>query len=170
MITSIRQNRAMLRKKSYFKSDYKFDLTRKDHQKPLVFPKASAEFIQQISNQHRKRKKRFGLLAFAVFFLTAWLAWKITFDKHKNHVIKGAVLKSKYAVLQKKSVTDEQHLFLSRIKEADAYFSAGHFSNAVYMYKKAQLIHPNSQVVEKRLIRTYIFACERQKLFCSELE
>jgi hypothetical protein len=74
MITSLRENRNLLRKRNRFHRDEDIELSRVEHKKPLIFKKASDELLIEIKEKHKLKKKLNDLMTIFTVLLAASFA------------------------------------------------------------------------------------------------
>lgn len=167
MLTSLRNNANLLRKKTFFLREDGSELSRSEHKEALKFPEASAELLQEIKIKHAMRKKRIGYLALLIVVCTVgfslYMAIRVS-PKLKSEIPH----KTKAVVNMNQSRVDKKRRYLNFIRNGDTWYTQSQFKNAVNQYKEALNLYPNSDAVYQRLSNTYALACEREGLFCEE--
>lgn len=167
MITSLRNNANLLRKKTYFLREDGAELSRSEHKEPLKFPEASAELLQEIKIKQSMRKKRIGYLALLIILCT--VGFSIYIAIRVSPKLKSEIPHRAKAVLNmNQSIVDKKRRYLNFIRNGDTWYTQSQFKNAVNQYKEALNLYPNSNAVYQRLSNTYALACEREGLFCEE--
>lgn len=166
MITSLRDNRNLLRKRNRFHRDEDIEFSRVEHKEPLIFKKASDELLIEIKEKHKRKKKLNDLLTIFTVLLAASFSMFV-------------LLKSAHAPQESntdyfafeangKDLSKKEELFLFFIEDGDYWYTESHFKNAVFQYQNALKLYPKNEAVLQRLQTTYDLACEREALFCEE--
>lgn len=170
VITSLRENKKLLRKKTHFLREQVHELSRAEHKESLQFKEASDELLTAIKRKHRSRKRRIDLLAFVVVVLSAIA---VLFFVQENHKAANGTIAHQRA-LQKITASQEdiekQRMYILHVNAGDTWYSQSHFANAAYHYNRALELYPNNRAVEERLKNTYSLACTRYGLLCEEYE
>lgn len=109
MITSLRENKKLLRKKTFFLREDIAELHRAEHHEPLQFKEANKEVLQQIKQKHGLRKRLTGLLAFAIVLLTAGISLYFVFvNQPKQPKISNSQKAEKLVLFNQKIVKKEK--------------------------------------------------------------
>lgn len=169
MIVSMRDNKNLLRRKSYFERENAVELSREAHKDALVFPEATPEILEEIQLSHARRKKRFGMLAALVVLCSGALTINIILKNQSDVEAQKRVDIARGSIAQQSKNLKKQEDYLFYLTDGDYWFSQGHFKNAVYQYEMAQWFYPQGAAVQSRLNRAYLLACEREGLFCEKL-
>lgn len=170
MIVSLRNNKYLVRRKSYFKLEDSIALSRDTHKMALTFRKPTPEILMFIQRKHAKRKKIFGALASLVVLLTGAATISILWLAQPNVIRNKRVAHAKIVLAQKQEEVLNQKRYITFISEGDYWLSQSHFKNAAFQYDAALFYFPKSEVAKTRLELSYALACERQNLFCEALE
>ena len=169
MIVSLRNNKNLLRRKSYFERENRSELNREEHHEGLNFPEASPELLHNIRQRHAERKKLLTILAFIVVLGAAIFSWYLIQINQPDAQVKMREIRARTASNESKKLIDRQVSYLSYIKLGDYWYGQGHFKNAAWQYETALWFYPNSEAALERLNMTHALACERQNMFCDEL-
>jgi hypothetical protein len=163
------KNKNVLNKKPYFDRKKHVKVERADGHESLKFAEADEALIQQIKAEHTaKRRKNLYLLSTIIIIPSCLLLWFLT-KSPKTHAVDNYVrsymgIKSNQKIQKKIS---ELQFFVS---DGDAWLLRRHYKNAIFQYKQAQIIAPQLNTLESRLISTYKKACINEGLYCEEWE
>lgn len=163
MITSLSNNKKLLKSKRLFKKERAFLNLKQEYFKAskgeLDFKKATKEQLLEIRKKvikERQKEKLFSVIvAFVVIGIFSYFAL-VLINENK------AFVKKQEAIQYQKKETE----FLILIEQGDEWFSKGHWSNSIVLYKKAKAIFPKNYDVSYRLARSYSFQCETDYKNC----
>ncbi|GGG44734.1 hypothetical protein [Bizionia arctica] len=163
MITSLNNNKKLLRSKRFFKKERTFMSLKKEYfkaaQGELNFKEASKEDLLRIRVKIVKKRKKENLAivisALIVISIFSYFAF-ILVEKHN--------LSSKN--LQLREFRKKEIKFLALIDDGDEWFKKGKWQHSIYFYEEAKVIFPKNYDINYRLIRTYSFQCENQYKNC----
>lgn len=165
MITSLSNNRKLLRSKKLFKKERSFLNLKKEYLKASEGEKnqkkSSKEELHRVRKKIIKERRRENVLLITVgiILLSAFTYFIIHIIEQENIAIK------KQQTLEFKKKEKE---FLSLIDDGDEWFEKGKWHNSIYYYKKAKDIFPKNYDVNYRLVRSYSFECENEFENCEK--
>ncbi|MCF8371746.1 MAG: tetratricopeptide repeat protein [Bacteroidales bacterium] len=169
MIIRLRNNKAMLRKKSMFKKEKSFlNLNNDDFptsKGKIRIVSATKEQLDKIRIVAREDQRKFRL-AFLLVVSTTLVLLIILLNTYNNATRKPTeenMLEMENDIQLKKKLD-----FDFFISDGDRWFTQGQWHNAIFQYKKALEVFPNDYDASFRLARTYTYCCEREKENCKE--
>jgi hypothetical protein len=165
MITSLRNNKMLLRKKEFFQREERIELNRAKHKEALVYPEFNEELLDEIKLTYQRKKRHNDVLILFVLLSTIFICSIFVYYKvyPKQNQVSQTFINPK-----NEKFTEKQKLFIFLLEDGDYWFSQSHFKNAVFQYKIALNLYPNNREVLQRLQKSYVRACELQDLFCDE--
>ncbi|MFD2561264.1 hypothetical protein [Aquimarina rubra] len=165
MITSLSNNKKLLRSKRLFQKERTFLNTKKESLKAtegkLNFKKASQEELLQIGKKIRKqnRKENTILIGIAILIISVFTYFTI------NVIRQNSIDKESIQVLK---FQEKEKQFLVLINKGDEWFEKGKWYNSIFYYEKAKEIFPKNYDINYRLVRSYSFECESEFQNCHE--
>ncbi len=169
MITTMRNNRNMLRKKNYFKRERTFLSTKREYYKAskgkIDSKNISKEELLQIRKIIIRKRKveniRVWLILFAI--ITPILIFVIyTFNQFKKDEVQRIEnVKEQYLI---------EHLNKYRylIDEGDKWIKERNWNNAIYFFKQAVEIFPSEFEGNYRLALVYSYNCKFENKDCNK--
>ncbi|PHR73690.1 MAG: hypothetical protein COA67_02885 [Lutibacter sp.] len=166
-INSLRNNRGLLRRNSYFKKDKSFFIRRKEYLKAtkgkIKSKKLSKHELLLIRNKIISNRRKENIKLFIILSLiTTLVTW---FAIHQYNISKSAREQQIEAFEQKKHVedTNQFHYFIS---DGDKWIEKRHWNNAIFRYKQAIEIFPKDYVGNYRLSLAYSYKCKFKNKDC----
>lgn len=165
MITSLSNNKKLLRSKRLFKKERSFLNLKKEYLKASDgeknLKKASKEELLRVRKKIIKERRRENVLLITVgiTLMSAFSYFIIHLKEQENIAIK------KQQTLEFKKNEKE---FLSLISKGDEWFENGKWHNSIYYYKKAKDIFPKNYDINYRLVRSYSFECQNEFENCEK--
>ncbi len=169
MVVSISNNKKLLRRKSVFEKGRKLDdpemTTYKNRHRPIEVKHLSDSELKTIREKIKAQKKRnhrkaitISILVFSITFLTIYI---------------GSIKISEALVSHKQSSTEEilkrnRAEFNYRIQQGDFLVSQSMFGDAIFHYKKAVELIPDSYKANARLANAYMQSCFEDYTYCDE--
>ena len=161
----IRENRALLRKKSQFDKDGKFldrDVESSGISGKLEFVEADPAYLAALEEETRRYRKRFriqitliaGIIALPVIGVLAW--WFLLSEKE---IARKAVVKKQ----EKKSM---ELVF----READSFLAAGEYHNAWFLLNQPENEQQNSPELQFRKYRVLAYSCQLGGQYCARAD
>jgi len=164
MITTLSNNKKLLRSKRLFKKERTFLSIKKEYlnatEGKLSLKKASKEELQQIRNKIRAQRQKVMKIHIAIVMVIISVMTYFTITVVERHHIDNKNLQALVFNKKKKE-------FLKLVNEGDQWFVQGKWYNAIFCYKKAKEIFQNYEV-NYRLVSSYSFHCENQFKNCHE--
>jgi len=161
MITSLRNNRILLRKKSMFKRDRTFLSTRKEYYKAakgkqIELKKASKEELHLIRNKIIKQRKieRITTLSVVIGFIITVIIISF-YISHKQNIKKNKEVEIEKENYLHENINEYSYL----IEEGDNWIDKKNWNNAIYRYKQAVDLFPNEFEASYRLALAYSYSC-----------
>ncbi len=163
MITSLRNNKNLLRSKKLFNKERTFLRIKKENLKvsngKLNSEKASKEELKQIRKKIVKERYKEKKIVIGITIIVASIFIYFTFNIIQQN---NNDLKNQYALQFK----NKEKKFLSFIHKGDEWFVKGKWYNSIFYYKKAKDVFPKNYEVNYRLVRSYSFQCENEFKDC----
>uniref|UniRef100_UPI00404A40D3 hypothetical protein n=1 Tax=Gelidibacter sp. TaxID=2018083 RepID=UPI00404A40D3 len=163
MITSLNNNKKLLRKKRYFKKERSFLNLKNEYYKAaggeMNFKTASKQQLAEIRLRfiQRRRKEAYISISIMVFVLTLIAYFIFTQIKTDKQVV------SKVNAAQQQ-INKDNYLFY--IADGDEYLKKNEWHNAIFQYKKALEIFPNEYHIKYRLAYAYTYRCRNEQKDC----
>jgi len=161
MITSLRNNRNLLRKKSMFKRGRTFLSTRKEYYKTakgknIELKKASKEELQLIRNKIIKQRKVERIITLSIVIaLFVAVIMVVFYFSHKQNIEKIKEVEIEKENYLHENINEYSYL----IEEGDNWIDKKNWNNAIYRYKQAVELFPNEFEASYRLALTYSYSC-----------
>jgi tetratricopeptide (TPR) repeat protein len=167
MITSLNNNKKLLRKKRYFKKERSFLNLKNEYYKAaggeMNFKTASKQQLAEIRQRfiQRRRNETYLSIGIAVFVL-ALIAYFIYIQINSQNEIQEKILIKKNAA--EFQIDRDNYLFF--IADGDEYLKKNQLHNAIFQYKKALDIFPNEYYIKYRLAYAYTYRCRNEQKDC----
>ncbi|NER14739.1 hypothetical protein GWK08_14880 [Leptobacterium flavescens] len=166
MVTSIRDNKKLLRRKSMFKKERSFLNTNKDSIKvdrgQVNEKKASSKLLKRIREKVLRERKieKYNTLLILLLFSPLFIFLIYTsFGSNDKDLA--------YAEYQEKIKFDKNYdKYLFFISDGDKWYEERHWNNAVFQYKKALQLFPNEFNASYRLLQAYNSKCQNKSKDC----
>ena len=163
MITALRNNKKLLRKKSLFRPERTFLSLKKEYLKAangeIEFKKATKEQLIAIRTKIKKRRKKetytIVLIFFILFSSFCFLIYSLIMDSIDTN--------EKTQKIELKKKTEES---LNFIADGDNWLKNKNWQNAIFQYKKALEIFPTDYSINYRLAYAYSLRCENEYVDC----
>ncbi|WP_334113043.1 hypothetical protein [Paucihalobacter sp.] len=163
MITTLRNNKKLLRSKRMFKKERSFLNLKQEYFKAaggrLAFKEASKEDLlkirQKIIQERTKNTVLFSLVAALIFSCVFYLSIQFLRNERK-------VEEQQQAAQFKK----QEKLFLKYLIEGDEWFEKGSCYNSIFSYERALEIFPDNYDVNYRIVTVYAVQCEMDYKNC----
>lgn len=169
MVVSLSNNKKLLRRKSVFEKGRQLDdpemTTFKNRHRPIEVKHLSDSELKTIREKIMVQKKRshrkaikISILVFSITFLIIYL---------------GSIKISEALVSRNQSTTEEllqrkRAEFNSRVQKGDFLVSQSMFGDAIFHYKKAVELIPDSYKANARLANAYMQSCFEDYTYCDE--
>ncbi|MBJ2175609.1 hypothetical protein JBL43_15260 [Aureibaculum sp. A20] len=167
MITILRNNKNLLRKKSFFKRDRTFLSTRKEYYKAskgkINLKKASKQELKIIRERVIKQRKFENI---KIWFVTISLLLPILFFiLYSTNVFENQKLDN---IEDQKDIYLKEHIntYSYYLDEGDKWIEKRHWNNAIYRYQQAVKLFPNEYEANYRLALAYSYNCKFDKKNC----
>ncbi|AXP83072.1 hypothetical protein CJ739_4014 [Mariniflexile rhizosphaerae] len=163
MITSLNNNKKLLRSKRLFKKEKTFLSLKKEYLKAasgkLDLKKASAKEILEIRKKVIKKRKKEHLIfiAMALIVISIFSYVPLKLIKQNNLLVKNQ---------QTLEFKEKENKFLILIDDGDNWFKKGDWQNAIFQYQKAKKMFSDNYDVNYRLVNAYSLQCEREIKNC----
>ncbi|GGE31196.1 hypothetical protein [Psychroflexus planctonicus] len=157
MITSLSNNKKLLRSKRLFHKEHSF-LKRKQEYvnasgKKTSLKKATKEELLAIRKKVIKERKKQNLLLLSIFILLLTIISYLASISFKQ-------IDLKLEEQKKSEYNKKEKEFLLLVKEGDEWFKKGNWYNSVFKYEKAIKLFPENYDISYRLVNAYSFQCE----------
>jgi len=163
MITSLKNNKKLLRSKKLFSKERNFLNTKKENLKAtegkLEFKEASKEELERVRNRIINQRKKERLI---FIFVTIAVVGAFTFFAIQL-IQQNRLAEEQQKTLQQKAKEKE---FLFFLKNGDDWFEKAKWQNSIFYYKKAKSISPTNYEVNYRLVNSYSLQCEHEFKNC----
>jgi len=165
MITILRNNKSLLRKKSIFRRETGFARLREEYRyytegridsKPIS-EKELSKIRDKIKKQNRRHNFRLALLATSFFIVAIGFTIKI----YNN-------LNDYQTVIDNKVSKNNTKKYLFYLADGDKFLEKGEFHNAIFQYLLAKEIYPAEYNVNYRLVLAYGGKCRYEQSGCIE--
>ncbi|QWX83862.1 hypothetical protein H0I23_15640 [Cellulophaga sp. HaHaR_3_176] len=159
MITSLRNNRKLLKSKRSFLNQKKEFL--KAAEGKLELKKASKEELKLLRAEIYKERKRQDRINVTVWLSIVFALVLVTFffaNILSNHTFK----------LEKENLKVKTDNYLKLIEDGDQWLKAKNWNNAIFQYKEALEIFPNEYDINYRLTYALSLKCETDFMNCKE--
>ena len=163
MSNSLKINRQMLRKKTYFRKERSFLNRKREFHKAagiIDLKTATTEELAEIRHKIIKRRRQ-NNLKFLLFFMVIFipiLYFSIGF--FKNETEKAAMIE----VLEKDRKMEKYRFY---IEDGDSYIKKGQWHNAMFQYNKAIELFPNDYHATYRYAYAAVYRCRNVKEKCN---
>ncbi|MBW1294787.1 hypothetical protein [Aquimarina litoralis] len=165
MITSLSNNKKLLRSKKLFKKERTFLNIKKDSLKTskgkLNVKKASKEELEQIRKKIKKQKRKENAILICIAVVITSFMTYFTFN-----LIQENTIDKEY--IQTLKFKEKEKDFLILIGKGDEWFEKGKWSNSIFYYKQAKEIFAKNYDINYRLVRSYSFLCENEFKNCHD--
>ncbi|MDY7395054.1 hypothetical protein UMM65_07360 [Aureibaculum sp. 2210JD6-5] len=167
MITILRNNRNLLRKKSIFKRERTFISTRKEYYKAakgkIDIKNASKQDLKILRERIIKQRKRENIRA-----------WVVTFSILLPIIVFILYSSNETRKDKTKSIENQKEMYLNEhfneysyfLEEGDKWIEKRHWNNAIYRYQQAVKLFPNEFEANYRLALAYSYNCKFEKKDC----
>ncbi len=165
MITILRNNQKLLRKRNPFQRGFGFEKLRKEYRtyaqgkldsRPLSKRERHA-IREKIEAENRKHFVKMCIAAFIILIVALGLGIQLNDSFKRNEKL--------YAQKELESKT-EQYLFY--VNDGDKWLQKRHWHNAIFQYLLAKKIFPNEYAVNYRLALAYGSYCKFEGSGCTE--
>jgi predicted Zn-dependent protease len=167
MITSLNNNKKLLRKKRYFKKERSFLNLKNEYYKAaggeMNFKTASKQQLAEIRQRFIQRRRKEAYISIAIVaFILMLIAYFIYIQiNSQNEIQEKILIKKNAAELQ---IDRDNYLFY--ISDGDDYLKKNQWHNAIFQYKKALEIFPNEYDIKYRLAYAYTYRCRNEQKDC----
>lgn len=173
MITTLRNNKSLSRRPKAF-SKLREQINQQTDKKRFVLDKKASpeelakirkEIIQQIRiEQKRKKKVLLSTISLSTILLLVFI--KLAFFSSFNF---SMTYKPKERTTTKKLSTEEKAAkLIFSIEDGQKWLNENHFNNAIYQFKLAKEIDPNSYEAQVGLTESYLKKCKLLNEDCEE--
>jgi len=169
MITMLRNNRQLLRKKSIFKRDRTFLNTKKEYYKAaqgyIDLKKASKEELLVIRKKIIKQRRLENVIAWSIVLaiMIPIIGFGIYASTKINHENKEKIEDIKETYLE-----DNINEFYYLIEEGDKWIEKKNWNNAIYRYTQAVELFPDDFEANYRLALAYSYDCRYNNKYCED--
>lgn len=157
MITSLKNNRKLLRKKRLFRPEKTFLRIKKEYIKSaegeLNLKNATGRQLRDIRVKVLKRRKKNEFVRIVIFISFISVFSLIAYDYIKSS-------KALNELNEKRELKLKSDQYYSLIAEGDEWLKTRKWHNAIFQYKKALVIFPNDYSIHYRLANAYCLRCE----------
>ena len=163
--TSLKNNRKLLRKTSFFPKERSFLNSKREYIKRAGGVKslknASKEELLAIRESIIAKRRKDNLLTVAIFIILVAATIYISIDYYKAH---------SNIISQKKKIELKENLaeYNFYISDGDSYLEKGQWHNAIFQYDKALEIFPNDYSANYRLVYAQVYRCRNTKVNCDQ--
>lgn len=163
MITSLSNNRKLLRSKRLFKKERTFLSVKKEYLKAakgnISFQTASKEEILTVRKKvlNQRRKERNTLIVISTIIVSFFLYFTLILISQNDTVL---------PTYKYKEIKQQKKKFLLHIKDADRLFKNKDWDNSIFYYNKAKTMYPTNYDINYRLVRAYGYSCIYQSKNC----
>lgn len=165
MITSLSNNKNLLRSKRLFKKERTFLNIKKEYLKAsegkLNLKKASKEELQQIRKKIIKERRKENMVLISIAIVITSVIFYFTINVIQQNYID---IKNQQTLEFKKKEKE----FLLLINKGDEWFEKGKWHNSIFYYEKAKEIFQKNYEINYRLVRSYSFQCESEFKNCHD--
>lgn len=163
MITSLNNNKKLLRRKRYFKKERSFLNLKNEYYKAaggeMNFKTASKQQLAEIRQRFIQRRRKEAYISIAIVaFILMLIAYLIYTQINTS---KEVITKVNAAQQQ---INKDNYLFY--INDGDEYLKKNQWHNAIFQYKKALEIFPNEYHIKYRLANAYTYRCRNEQKDC----
>ena len=166
-INSLRNNRSMLRRKSYFKKDKSFFSRRKEYLKAskgkIKSKKLSKNELLLIRNKiisnRRKENIKIGTILSLIVIIVTWFIMY-------QYNIKQDFRNQQIEVNEQIKYADDLNQFNYLISDGDKWLEKRHWNNSIFRYKEAVEIFPKEYAGNYRLALAYTYKCKFENKDC----
>lgn len=165
MITSLSNNKKLLRSKKLFKKERTLLNIKKEYLKAtkgkLNLKKVSKEELQEIRKKviKQRRKENILLIGFAIVITSVMIYFTVKVIRQSNVDIEH---------IQTLKFKEKEKEFLVFIDKGDDWFEKGKWHNSIFYYKKAKEVFPKNYEINYRLVRSHSFECESEFKNCRD--
>lgn len=165
MITILRNNKNMLRRKSVFRRETGFARLRTEYRnytkgridsEPIT-EKELSEIREKIKKQNRRHNLRLASLSIIFFSLVIGFTIKI-YNNFNDYQIE----------VGNKVTKNDTKKYLFYLEDGDQWLEKGQFHNAIFQYLLAKEIYPTEYNVNYRLVLAYGGKCRYEQYGCAE--
>lgn len=157
MITTLSNNRKLLRRKRIFKKEKSFLNIRSEYYKRtsgrVITKEASKEILEEIKKdyiKHRKAELAITILAVLTTICIFGYIFKNILDKEQKI--------EQNNLLIRKELNSKK--YLKYIDEGDKWFIEKQWFNAIFKYKEALVLYPKDFEINYRLLQAYSYRCQ----------
>lgn len=170
MLTTVRMNSALLRKRRFFKRKRSFfDLETPSRSLPNFHPNTAPISEREKARVRKKmqQEKRWrnaiiiATISTAMVFLIA-VAWKISTKTYKGILTSTKTNNPVYQFERKKA------RFYFYLEDGDHWLRQRKYYNACFQYRKALLLFPKNQEVKLRLAAAQTYHCRAGNQYCAD--
>ncbi len=173
MITTLRNNKYLLRRKRMFKKDRSFLNTKKEDYKAaegkIDIRKLSKEELLAIKNSVIKSRRsqllRTLLITSLVLGSIIILVLRISNKLEKERLEQVKIIEER---VSKDNLTQNTTQYNYFVKEGDLWVTKGNWDNAVFEYKIAQKIFPQKPEINYKLALAYVYNCSNFNQDCDK--
>jgi len=163
MITSLRNNKELLRSKRFFSKERTFLSIKKEYLKAaggkIAFKNASQNDILKIREKIVKARKKESAILFLVSLIIILFIFYCGFR----------IIEYDYIVEEKQRLAtfkEKETEFLLLIEQGDEWFIKARWHNSIFNYRKAKNLFPNNYEINYRLVYAYSLQCENDFKNC----
>ncbi len=169
MITILRNNKLLLRKKSMFKKERSFLNTKEkfytNAETKIFTKKATPHQLKEVRNKlnkHRKAEYRKLFLAFGI--VTICMAVFVSWSAYSE----SDILDYPYQNKEQRAGLNPLDTYQFFIEDGDRWLKEEHWHNAIFQYQEALKLFPNEYDANYRLTLAYSYQCAAQKQHCED--
>ncbi len=162
MNNSLKMNRQLLRKKTYFRKERSFLNRKREYHKAagiIDLKTATKEELAGIRKTIIKRRRKSNLIFLFLFVIIASPLLYFSFDFFKTQTNKELMIEK----MEKDERMEKYNFFIS---DGDEYIKKGEWHNAMFQFNKAIEIFPNDYHAHYRYSYAAVYRCRNEKEKC----
>lgn len=175
MITTLRNNRNLLRKSNIFKrKKHYFEVNKEDYfagsKRRIEVKPISAEELEKIRVKTKTENRRTTILSLSFSLVTITILALVTIL-----IVKHLVKSQKEYELEQKRIIEAQRIAESEekrkeysfyIHDGDSWLNKKNYRNAIFQYNMALITDFNNYEAKKRLMLVYSLQCTHENIGC----
>lgn len=166
-INSLRNNKSLLCRKSYFKKDRSFFSRRKEYLKAskgkIKTKKLSKDELLLIRNKVVENRRKESIKLWTLLsVITILFGWFIIHQYNNSQNIRDKQIE----VYDEIKYTEDLNQFNYYISDGDKWIEKGHWNNAIFRYKEAVEVFPKDYIGNYRLALAYSYKCKFKNKDC----
>jgi len=176
MIITLRNNTALLRKKSFFKKEYTYFKNKQQYLKAadgqLNFKTATkeqlAEIRKKVTNQRKAETTRTVIILLIVGAIALTVFVKMTISIRQEDKIIEEKARQALLLQQEIELKAKAKQFTSFIDKGDDWLGLNKWHDAIHFYNLASELFPDSFEAKHRLAIAYTYICQKEKEDCTD--